>query len=189
MALIEAELKARVADPRSVRALLRAAAGKPEVARYEDTYFDRDNELTAGGRELRVRTIITDVAARTLLTYKGPVLDQATGSKSETETVVEDRPSAEAILNGLGFMPRIEFVKNCENYRLTTLVGRSVLATLVTVAELDETFLEVETMVPDETEMRAALDDLRTMLLDLEIGPGSLTTELYTDAVAARRRT
>ena len=186
--MIEAELKARVADPQSVRALLLAAAGEPEKAQYADTYYDRAGELDKDGRELRVRTVTTPDGARTVLTYKGPVLDVATGSKTEAETEVEDRDAAEAILTGLGYTPTIAFTKDCENYGLTTLSGRAVLATMVTVPELDGTFLEVETMAKDEQDMHAALDELRTVLLDLEIGPDALTNELYTDGVAAVRR-
>ena len=186
--MIEAELKARVANPESVRQLLIAATGDPERAEYADTYFDRSGELSRESRELRIRTITTPLGARHLLTYKGVVLDQASGSKTEAETAVEDRNAAEALLSGLGYTPTIAFVKRCENYQLTTMTGRPVLATLVTVPELDGTYLEIETMADGETDMRAALDELRVVLLDLGISPGALTTEQYTDAVKAARR-
>jgi adenylate cyclase class 2 len=55
------------------------------------------------------------------------------------------------------------------------------------VPEIDGTFLEVETIVVEE-DVTAALDDIRAVLADLGIGPEDLTRELYTDAVAARRR-
>ena len=185
--MIEAELKARVSDPQSVRALLLAAAGEPEVAQYEDTYFDRAGELAADGRELRLRTIATSGDAWTLLTYKGPVLDTASGSKTESETRIDDRAAMATALAGLGYAPTIAFTKHCENYSLTTLTGRAVLATLVTVPELEGTFLEVEAMADEEQDMHVALDELRTVLLDLEISPDALTTELYTEAVAVSR--
>jgi adenylate cyclase class 2 len=57
----------------------------------------------------------------------------------------------------------------------------------VRVPEIDGTFLEVETIVVEE-DITAALDDIRAVLADLGIGPEDLTRELYTDAVAARRR-
>lgn len=186
--MIEAELKARVADPASVRALLLAAAGQPEVAQYADTYYDRAGELGEDGRELRVRTITAGQSARTVLTYKGAVVDEASGSKPEAETTVGAREAAERILTGLGYSPVISFTKECENFALTTDSGRAVLATLVTVPELDGTFIEVETTATDEDDMRTALGELRALLLDLEISPEALTTELYTDAVAAARR-
>lgn len=185
--MIEAELKARVGDPGSLRGMLTAAAGEPERAVYADVYLDRGGELDKDGRELRVRAITTNAGTRTVLTYKGPAVDEATGSKPEAETIVADQGQALAILEGLGYRRVIEFSKHCENYRLATPAGRKVLATIVTVPELGGAFLEAETMVEDEAEVPAALDDLRALLLDLEIGPGDLTTELYTDAVAARR--
>ena len=185
--MIEAELKARVQDPDSVRALLLAAAGEPERAEYADTYYDRGGELDRDGRELRVRTITTDAGARTVLTYKGGVVDEASGSKTEAETSVGDRDAVEQLLEGLAYTVAIAFTKQCENYRLSTLSGRAVLATLVQVPEVEGAFLEVETMADGEADMREALDELRALLLDLEIGPDALTTELYTDAVAAAR--
>ena len=185
--MIEAELKARVTDPDALCATLEAAGGAPERATYADAYYDRRNALTAEGRELRVRTITTTAGARAVLTYKGPVLDAATGSKSEAETRVEDPAAIAAILEGLGYAPFIAFTKQCANYRISTAAGRKVLATVVLVPELDGTFLEVETMVDDEAETPIALDDLRALLLDLDIEPGALTTELYTEAVTAAR--
>lgn len=185
--MIEAELKARVADPAAVRAALVAIAGEPERATYEDTYLDRVGELAAGDRELRVRTVTTAAGARTVLTYKGGIVDKTSGSKSEAETTVTDRDAILAIVEGLGFAPVIEFTKRCENFQLPTPGGRTALATVVTVPELDGTFLEVETLVEDEADLSAALDDLQALLLDLGLTPDSLTTELYTDAVAAAR--
>jgi adenylate cyclase class 2 len=185
--MIEAELKARVTDPESLRARLTAAAGEPERAVYADVYFDRHGELVEEQRELRVRTITTDRGERTVLTYKGRVVDEETGSKPEAETVVADRRQILAILEGLGYACVIEFSKHCENYRLATPAGRKVLATVVQVPELEGVFLEVETMVADEQDVPDALDDLRALLLDLELGPETLTTELYTQAVRAQR--
>lgn len=53
--------------------------------------------------------------------------------------------------------------------------------------EIDGAFLEAETTADGEADMHTALDELRALLLDLEIGPDALTTELHTDAVAAAR--
>jgi adenylate cyclase class 2 len=79
----------------------------------------------------------------------------------------------------------IAFEKRCRNYQFTAS-GRRMLATLVRVPEIDGTFLEVETLV-DEDDVRSALDDVRDVLAELGIAEEDLTTELYTDAVAARR--
>lgn len=61
-----------------------------------------------------------------------------------------------------------------------------MLATLVRVPELDGTFLELETLAPAD-ELQSALGDIRAVLAELGIDGDDMTTELYTDAVAARR--
>ncbi|KAB1141738.1 class IV adenylate cyclase [Streptomyces luteolifulvus] len=184
--MIEAELKARVHSPEAVmRQLDQLATARVEV--YRDTYYDRsDGSLEKAGEELRVRTVHGVDGTRTVLTYKGAAVDEASGSKPEHETRVEDAEAAHAILRGLGHVPFIAFEKRCRNYVFTAR-GRTMLATLVRVPELDGIFLEVETLV-DEVDLSAALDDIRAVLADLGIGPQDLTRETYTGGVAATRR-
>lgn len=184
--LIEAELKARVDDPDAVRAVLAAAAGDPEHCTYTDVYLDCAGQLAAEGRELRVRTIATQSSVRSIVTYKGPVVDAASGSKPEVETGIDDPEAMRAVLAGLGYRPVVDVVKTCENYRISTPSGRPVLATVAVVPLAGGVFLEVETLV-EAAQVPAALDDLRALLLDLEVGPEAWTTALYTDAVIARR--
>jgi adenylate cyclase class 2 len=64
--------------------------------------------------------------------------------------------------------------------------GRDMLATLVTVPEIDGTFIELETMA-DEPDLSAALADLRAILAEMGNGEEYLTTEQYTDAVIRAR--
>ncbi len=183
---IEAELKARVRDLARVRELLLQRAPE-EVAVYSDTYFDTpDRTLTREGRELRVRVVHTDTTDITVLTYKSPAVDEASGSKPETETTAADADALRAILAGLGFDVLIAFEKHCSNYRLTAS-GRTLLATLVHVPELDQTYVEVESIVDTEAEVVPVLDTIRAILGELGIQPADETTETYTDAVAARR--
>jgi adenylate cyclase class 2 len=179
---IEAELKARVRDPARVRELLCQWAPE-EVAVYSDT---PDRALTSDGRELRVRVIHTDTTDSTVLTYKGPAVDDVSGSKPETETTAADADALRDILAGLGFEVLIEFEKHCSNYQLTAS-DRTLLATLVHVPELDQTYVEVESIVDTEAEVGPALDTIRAVLGELGIRRADETTETYTDAVAARR--
>jgi adenylate cyclase class 2 len=61
-----------------------------------------------------------------------------------------------------------------------------MLATVVTVPEIDGTFIELETIVP-EREVTAALRDIRAVLHELGTTDEDLTTEQYTDAVMRSR--
>nr|WP_051022681.1 CYTH domain-containing protein [Nocardia pneumoniae] len=94
----------------------------------------------------------------------------------------------EQIIRRLGYRPQISFTKQCENHQFTA-AGREMLATVVTVPEIEGTFLELETQVDTEEDLDNALADLRAVLAVLGISSDQLTTELYTDAVAASRRT
>jgi adenylate cyclase class 2 len=119
-----------------------------------------------------------------MLTYKGARID-ASGSKPEHETRIDDPDAVHELLLGLGYKVSIAFEKRCRNYGFRA-AGRDMLATPVHVPELDGTFIEVETIVPEE-QLADALQDVRRVLEDLGIDDRDLTTELYTDAVAARR--
>ncbi|MFI0188424.1 class IV adenylate cyclase [Streptomyces sp. NPDC017082] len=184
--MIEAELKARVQAPEAVmRQLDQRAPAQIEV--YRDTYYDRpDGSLDQADQELRVRTVHGADSTRTVLTFKGAAVDEASGSKPEHETVVADADEAHAILRGLGHAPVIAFEKRCRNYSFEAR-GRQMLATLLRVPEIDGTFLEVETLVA-EGDVPAALADIRVTLEELGIGPDDLTRETYSGAVAAQRK-
>lgn len=184
--MIEAELKARVDSPEAVmRQLDERAEARVEV--YRDTYYDRpDGSLEKADQELRVRTVHGVDGSRTVLTFKDAAVDGDSGSKPEYESGVADAELVHAILRGLGHVEVIAFEKHCGNYEFEAR-GRRMLATLVRVPEIDGTFLEVETLV-DEDDVSAALDDIRSVLADLGLGPDALTRETYTGAVAAHRR-
>lgn len=183
---IEAELKARLREPRRVRdSLGDIAPGNPSI--YRDVYYDRpDQALTRDNQELRVRTITTDGSIRIVLTYKGPIVDETSGSKPEYETEVGDSAIIHSILCALGFEVLISFEKHCVNYDFTTL-GRRMIATLVTIPELNGTFLEMETLTEDLTDLTPALQAIRDTLTTLGIDEADLTTELYTEAVKRHR--
>jgi adenylate cyclase class 2 len=183
--VIEAELKARVHEPEVLRGRLRRLADE-EHSIYRDTYYDRpERDLTAEGRELRVRVIETGEMRRAVLTYKEPAVDADSGSKPEHETKVADAATLDTVFRALGLEHLVAFEKRCANYRFTAR-GRDMLATVVTVPEIDGTFIELETMA-DEADTGAALADVRTVLRDLGISDDDLTTEQYTDAVMHAR--
>jgi adenylate cyclase class 2 len=182
---IEAEIKGRVRDPDRLHAQLSSWAD-PYSATYSDTYFRRGAELVDDDRELRVRQVSTDHDTTYLLTYKGPTIDAASGSKGEWETSVGDAETMCAVLGHLGFEVLVAFTKCCTNYRFER-DGRSVLATVVTLPEVDGTFVEVETIAQDEEDLDAALLVVRDVLRDVGIGAADFTTDTYTAAVLATR--
>ncbi len=118
--------------------------------------------MTREGNELRVRTIIDGLGrTRAMLTFKEPAVDEASGSKPEYETAVEDAAVLVNVLTALGVEQIIAFEKRCMNYRFTAR-GRDLLATVVTITELaGRTFIEVETAT-DPGDVDAALDVVRS---------------------------
>ena len=183
--MIEAELKARVADPEALRGRLEELAAG-ETSLYRDTYYDiPGRDLTAAGRELRVRIVETGGVRRTVLTYKEPPADRVSQSKPEHETTVASAAVIDTILRAFGLVHLVAFEKHCVNYRFTAR-GRDMLATIVTVPEINGTFIELEAMA-GEADLAAALADLRAVLADLGITGDALTTEQYTDAVMRAR--
>jgi len=123
---------------------------------------------------------------RHILTFKAPAVAGA-DAKPEYETLVGDAEMAAAILLGLGFRPLVSFSKRCVNHRFSR-AGRSFLATVVTVPEIDGVFLEVETLTTDEADVPAAVAAVGAVMAVLGITDADFTDELYTEAVLARGR-
>jgi adenylate cyclase, class 2 len=189
MVAVEAELKALARDPERIHtALSQRAVGECSI--YTDRYFDYpDRGWTRQGTELRVRTITNELGpTQALLTFKEPAVDDASGSKPEHETAVGDADVLVTVLSALGVEQIIAFEKHCVNYRFTAQ-RRDLIATVVTVPELaGQTFIEMET-IADPDDVDAALDVVRSVLRELGIEDSDLTTQAYTDAVAAQRDT
>jgi adenylate cyclase, class 2 len=183
--VIEAELKARLAQPHMVRARLEALA-RGTRATYWDAYFDTpDHALDSRDMEIRLRSVDDDEGQRDLLTFKAPAVDEASRSKPEYESQVIDPDAITVMLQALGMDIEVEFTKECTNYDLTS-DGRRFLATLVRVPELDGEFLEVETQTTEE-DLPAALAAVRGLMAVLGVSEDELTTDTYTDAVTAAR--
>lgn len=180
---IEVELKARLTDANGTLAVLRTHADGRK-ATYWDTYYDwPDGALERNGRqELRLRTIETADNVRHLWTFKAPALDPA--SIPEYETAVADRDAAHAILAGLGLAPVIAYTKNCENFRYAH-AGHDILATVVTIPEIDGTFLEIETVIPDDHDTRPAEQAITSALTTLGLSDTDLEPTYYIDLVRA----
>jgi adenylate cyclase, class 2 len=183
--MIEAERKARVDNPERIRDAL-AGLAEPEHAVYRDEYFDwPDHHLDTAGTEIRLRTIETAAGTRHVLTYKQPAVDDS-GSKPEHETDVADPVPVAAMLRGIGLVTLVALTKSCVNYQFESDAW-PILATLVTVPELDGTFLEAETQ-STTADLDGALAAVDGVLAHLDL-MDALETGSYTDAVRAARDT
>jgi adenylate cyclase class 2 len=182
---IEVELKARLAAPETTIADLRERA-EGEHSTYSDTYYDwPDRRLEHAGRqELRLRTIETNDDSRCVWTFKGAMLNAT--STPEYETIVSDAPMAHAILTGLGLEPTISYTKHCENFRIS-YGSRSILATVVRIPEIDGTFLEIEMLVPHESEIDDARRAIEAVLVELGLSMDDLESTFYVDLVLSGR--
>ena len=126
-------------------------------AEYADVYFDRpDGSFYAAGRELRLRR----TGGRTLLTGKLPPFDQASQSKEEWETSVDDGAVMAEILQNLGFVRRVAFTKQCRLFRDVSQ-GLALTITVVNVDFSPETFVEIEHPAADREAGLAALPVIR----------------------------
>lgn len=158
-----------------------------ELCVYEDTYFDRYNmELRRSERELRLRRVIGDCSEKIVLTCKEPPLDQTARSKPEHEVQVNSFEQAADVLRSLGYLEDISFTKTCTNLRLT-FQSADITVTLVTMAELNQDFIEAEVLIAATGNLDRTYACLHEFLLSLQIMPEQLTGEYYTEMVRQAR--
>jgi adenylate cyclase class 2 len=187
--MYEVEVKV-AADLDRVRArLAELGARSTGAVRQRDTYYDAPHRSFAETDEaLRIRRV-TDAsdgsgsttaradgdeaaatADRTVLTYKGPLVDSDSKSRLERETVVGDVAATDAILGELGFEPAAVVEKERERFRLD---GYTV--TLDSVADVGE-YVEVETEADDVDEAR---EGVFGVVRDLGLDPGEQVRASY----------
>jgi predicted adenylyl cyclase CyaB len=189
--MFEMELKAKINGLEShVFSALSKLAYTPALDRvYSDTYWDNGaGELAASGRELRTRSPITapDASATALCTFKTEPFDVATDSRRELEVTVSDSATFVAILSSIGFAVTVSFAKRCRTFSLV-YAGFDVLATIATVPESDDIFLEIEALVPTLAAADEAKRSLFSLLDALDVPTSSLTTVGYISMVQRAR--
>jgi len=132
-----------------------------------DTYFDAPHRDFARTDEaLRIRKEAADGGPETtILTYKGPLVDDASKSRTEVETVVEDPDGMTAILEALGFDPAATVRKDRRRFEYD-----SYTVCLDQVEGLGE-FVEVERQAEAVAPAReGAFDVLAALDLDPDDG-------------------
>ena len=195
--MLEVEIKAALGNPAkeaqakgaSVETKIRIqeAAEKagfirgPEV-REIDVYFNgNDRNFMKTDEALRLRTcrdLKTD-AAETLITYKGPKLDQVSSTRREYETVVGSFQVMRDLLTALGYQEAFTVDKTRQKWDLPPAGGRfRTTLCLDTVAGLGE-YLELETLAESESQRQAAVDELLQLLDRLGVCREHLTRKSY----------
>ncbi|WP_254768130.1 class IV adenylate cyclase [Salinilacihabitans rarus] len=121
--MYEVELKVP-ADPDRVRDRLdELGADRRGTVVQEDTYYDaphRSFPETDEALRIREEVAVDEEGAdpETRVTYKGPLVDDATKTREEVETRVADGEKLATILGHLGFEPAATVRKERERYGL-----------------------------------------------------------------------
>jgi adenylate cyclase class 2 len=148
--MYEVEVKVRADHSRVRERLADLGASHLDTVRQVDTYFDApDRDFARTDEALRIRReqpADGDAAAR--VTYKGPLVDEASKTREEAEAGVVDADAMTTVLEGLGFEPAATVRKHRERFEYGEF-----LVTLDDVDGLGE-FVEVETET--ETDVAAA---------------------------------
>jgi len=177
--MYEVEIKVRASHEPVRSALADAGAERIERVRQVDTYYDaphRDFAETDEALRLRTETGKEGDAgptATTKLTYKGPLVEEASKTREERETVVGDGDSAAAIFEGLGFEPAATVEKERTFFDLH---GHTV--TLDRVDGLGE-FVEAEAEAEDGDEVEDVREGVVDILRRLGLDPGEQIRTSY----------
>lgn len=170
--MYEVELKVR-ADHDAVRDQLGETEATPlGTVEQADVYYDApDRNFAETDEALRIRTERSDDDTEARLTYKGPLVEDASKTREEAETSVEDSDALAAILSGLGYEPAAEVHKERARFRLD---GYTV--TLDSVRGLGE-FVEVEQEV--ESDIDSAREGAKAVMETVGLDPGEQITTSY----------
>ncbi|TKX74793.1 class IV adenylate cyclase [Halorubrum sp. GN11_10-6_MGM] len=187
--MYEVEIKVP-ADLDATRERLREVGAERVAAkRQRDTYYDAPHrEFAETDEALRIRRETPldggeesstgddpDAVAGpdASVTYKGPLLDDASKTRTEHETGVDDGEALAAVLAGLGFEPAATVEKRREFWAYD---GFTV--TLDAVTGLDE-YVEIEREVEAETEVDAAREAAVAALDRLGLDAGDQVRTSY----------
>lgn len=162
--MYEVELKVRANHDRLREALAGHDAEPKQQVRQVDTYYDaphRDFAETDEALRTREETDLESGSETTELTYKGPLVENASKTREEHETTVDNPAGIEGILDGLGFEPAATVEKHREAFSID---GYTV--TLDTVDGLGE-FAEVERAISAVEADDSGVERVREGAIDL----------------------
>ena len=185
--MLEIELKAALEGMSSEEVLHRAQSCgfvPCEQVRETDIYFNgnqRDFRRTDEALRLRSLTVLPDGPCESLLTYKGPKLDQISNTRTEHETAVADGETAKKLLEALGYRPVFTVDKTRYTYRLD-----DVTLCMDDVVGLGK-FVELETLAASEECRETSVARLLTLLDRLGVDRKRLTRRSYLEMLLRRQ--
>ena len=184
--MYEVEMKVRADhDPVRTRLADLDAESRGTVTQA-DTYYDAPHRSFAETDEavrIRRETPAGDDGTgtgTTVLTYKGPLVEEASKTRVERETGVENGEAMGVILESLGFDPVATVEKRRERFSM-----EGVTITLDTVTGLGG-FVEAETEA-DESGRVAAREQVASTLSALGLDEDEQTRTSYLELLLARR--
>lgn len=138
--MYEVEMKLRADHERLRGELERRGADRVEFVTQRDTYYNAPaRDFAETDEALRIRREVREDEAQAKITYKGPLIGEASKTREEHETGVADGDTMASILESLGFLAVETVEKRRERFVLDTHT-----VTLDSVTGLGE-FIEVET--------------------------------------------
>jgi adenylate cyclase, class 2 len=184
--MYEVEMKVRAAHDPLRRRLADLDADSRGTVTQADTYYDAPHRSFAETDEavrIRRETPAGDDGTgegTTVLTYKGPLVEEASKTRVERETGIENGEAMGTILELLGFDPVATVEKRRERFSLAEFT-----VTLDSVSGLGE-FVEVETEAT-EGERVAAREEAVSLLSRLGLDADEQIRTSYLELLLAER--
>lgn len=188
--MYEVELTAKVENIKHTRSkILDLAPDSQLTLDYDDRYFDKNNMLTHEDQEFRLRTKtnLNTGEFKHYLTFKDKAFDQISRSKPEYETIVLDHKNTEEILLHLGYSKTAQYTKHCEVFNLT-FQNSDVEIAIVKFDELQDTFIEIETITDSYKNTDTLLKKLYQLLEIIGLTKNNLTEDFYIEMIKEAKR-
>lgn len=184
--MLEVEIKAMLDHvPAEYLQQLAIEKGFQKAGRLQETdiYFNGiSRNFMETDEALRLRTCKDPDTkeVRTLVTYKGPTLDQMSSTRIEYETSVGDSETMKNLLAALGFQEVFTVDKDRQEWKLKSDDRGEITLCIDTVEGLGS-FMELETMIEDSREENkdAAVEVLLSILDEFGVPRENLTGKSY----------
>jgi adenylate cyclase class 2 len=166
--LIEVEVKAKIIDLNEVKEKLKKIKAEKIREEYqEDIYFDRkDIKFAENDKALRIRKILINGNVNSVVTYKGPKIDDLSKTREEIELDIGDSTKLRKIFENLGFYKGACVFKKREIYEIDDYI-----ISLDNVENLGD-YMEIELDLEDGSDFQPALKEIFDIFNKLGVNDG-----------------